>query len=256
MVSLQELPKKVQYIIIDSKYVNGSNNTFSIDLTLESNLHLEEMSQVCGLKPVDFYITQIGQDNPNSDTYVSSVAKYVDIVCEDIPKRAQILDERHGQILARVPLERHYNHGAHTIIRDKQWKGFQRQTNLFNPISIQKLNFKLYEYQEDTDYVTLQPDAEWYLVLEVTTIDVKEKPVNREVQILEALHKLIGKIDELNINVEKLPDKNDIEKMEKEKRKKIPLIYLFIFLMFIGGGYYLLNRKVSQPVPMQMQPTF
>ena len=71
MVSLQELPKKVQYIIIDSKYVNGSNNTFSIDLTLESNLHLEEMSQVCGLKPVDFYITQIGQDNPNSDTYVS-----------------------------------------------------------------------------------------------------------------------------------------------------------------------------------------
>ena len=120
----------------------------------------------------------------------------------------------------------------------------------------QKLNFKLYEYQEDTDYVTLQPDAEWYLVLEVTTIDVKEKPVNREVQILEALHKLIGKIDELNINVEKLPDKNDIEKMEKEKRKKIPLIYLFIFLMFIGGGYYLLNRKVSQPVPMQMQPTF
>ena len=39
MVSLQDLPKKVQYIIIDSKYVNGSNNTFSIDLTLESNLH-------------------------------------------------------------------------------------------------------------------------------------------------------------------------------------------------------------------------
>jgi len=70
------------------------------------------------------------------------------------------------------------------------------------------------------------------------------------------LHKLIGKIDELNINVEKLPDKNDIEKMEREKRKKVPLMYLFIFLMFMGGGYYLLNRKVSQPVPMQMQPTF
>jgi len=243
MVSLQDLPKKVQYIIIDSKYVNGSNNTFSIDLTLESNLHLEEMSQVCGLKPVDFYITQIGQSNPNSDSHVSSVAKYVDIICEDIPKRAQILDERHGQILARVPLERHFNHGSHTIIRDKQWKGFQRQTNLFNPISIQKLNFELYEYQEDTDYVTLQPDAEWYMVLEITTVDVKEKPINREVQILEALHKLIGKIDELNINVEKLPDKNDIEKMEKEKRKKIPLMYLFIFLMFMGGWLLLTKSK-------------
>ena len=38
---------------------------FSIDLTLESNLHLEDMTQVCGLKPVDFYVTQVGQDNPN-----------------------------------------------------------------------------------------------------------------------------------------------------------------------------------------------
>ena len=86
MVSLQDLPKKVQYIIIDSKFVNGSNNTFSIDLTLESNLHLEDMTQVCGLKPVDFYVTQVGQDNPNSDTHISSVAKYIDITCEDIPK--------------------------------------------------------------------------------------------------------------------------------------------------------------------------
>ena len=70
MVSLQDLPKKVQYIIIDSKFVNGSNNTFSIDLSLESNLHLEDITQVCGLKPVDFYVTQIGQANTNSDNYL------------------------------------------------------------------------------------------------------------------------------------------------------------------------------------------
>ena len=76
MVSLQDLPKKVQYIIIDSDFVNGSNNTFSIDLTLESNLHLEEMTQVCGLKPVEFYITQIGEN----DLGTTNVAKYVDIV--------------------------------------------------------------------------------------------------------------------------------------------------------------------------------
>jgi len=253
MVSLQELPKKVQYIIIDSKYVNGSNNTFSIDLTLESNLHLEDMTQVCGLKPVDFYVTQIGQSNPNSDTHVSSVAKYIDITCEDIPKRAQILDERNGQILARVPLERHFNHGAHTVLRDKQWKAFPRQTNLFNPISIQKLHFKLYEFQEDTDYVTLQPDAEWYMVLEVTTIDVKEKPVNREVQILEALHKLIGKIDDLNINVKKLPDKEDIEKMEIEKKKKYPLRYLMLFITMVIGGFIFIKNKITPSIP---QPSF
>ena len=76
-------------------------------------------------------------------------------------------------------------------------------------------------FKKIRDYVTLQPDAEWYMVLEVTTIDVKEKPINREVQILEALHKLIGKIDDLNVNVEKLPDKEDIDKMEIEKREKI-----------------------------------
>jgi len=253
MVSLQDLPKKVQYIIIDSKYVNGSNNTFSIDLTLESNLHLEDMTQVCGLKPVDFYVTQIGQANPNSDTHVSSVAKYIDITCEDIPKRAQILDERNGQILARVPLERHFNHGAHTVLRDKQWKAFPRQTNLFNPISIQKLHFKLYEFQEDTDYVTLQPDAEWYMVLEVTTIDVKEKPVNREVQILEALHKLIGKIDDLNVNVKKLPDKEDIEKMEIEKKKKYPLRYLILFITMVIGGFVFVKNKFTPSIP---QPSF
>ena len=91
MVSLQELPKRVQYIIIDSQFVNGSNNTFSVDLTLESNLHLEEMSQVCCVKLVDFYITQVGEDDQDS-TQTYNIAKYVDIICPDIPKRAQILD--------------------------------------------------------------------------------------------------------------------------------------------------------------------
>jgi hypothetical protein len=89
------------------------------------------------------------------------------------------------------------------------------------------------------------------MVLEVTTIDVKEKPVNREVQILEALHKLIGKIDDLNVNVKKLPDKKDIEKMEIEKKKKYPLYYLLTIILLIGGGFYMINRK-SVPTPTQM----
>jgi hypothetical protein len=138
-------------------------------------------------------------------------------------------------------------------MRDKQWKSFQRQTNLFNPISLQKLHFKIYESQGDSDYVTLQPNASWYMVLEITTIDVKEKPINKEVQILEALHKLIGKIDELNINVEKLPDKHDIERIEKEKKKKYPLRYLVLFLAIIMGGFVFLKNKFTPSVP---QPSF
>lgn len=252
MVSLQDLPKKVQYIIVDSDFVNGTNNTFSVDLTLESNLHLEEISQVCGVKPVDFYITQIGEANQDNN-HVSDIAKYVDIVCDEIPKRAQILDERRGQVLARIPLERHFSHGSLTVLRDKQWRSFQRKTNFFNPISIQKLNFNIYEYQDDGDYVTLQPDAKWYMVLEITTIDVKEKPTDRELQILEALHKLIGKIDKLNINVEKLPDKHDIEKMENEKKKKYPFRYLMLFITLVVGGFVFVKSKFTPSVP---QPSF
>jgi hypothetical protein len=138
-------------------------------------------------------------------------------------------------------------------MRDKQWKAFPRQTNLFNPISIQKLHFKIYELQGDSDYKTLQPDANWYMVLEVTTIDVKEKPVNREVQILEALHKLIGKIDDLNINVKKLPDKEDIEKMEIEKKKKYPLRYLILFITMVIGGFVFVKNKFTPSIP---QPSF
>ena len=59
-MSLDDIPKKVQYIIVDSDFVNGTNNTFSLDLTLQSNTHVEDMSRVLGIKMVDFYITQMG----------------------------------------------------------------------------------------------------------------------------------------------------------------------------------------------------
>ena len=247
MVSLQELPKKVQYITIDSNFVTGTNNTFSFNLNLSSNTHVSDISKVCGLKVVDFYITQVG----TSGTGTSNGAKYIDIICEDIPKVAQILNERKGQIFARIPLERAFDGSSNLKLHDKQWKSFNRPTSLFNPISIQKLNFEMYEQQGDGDYVKLQPDSEWFMTLEITTIDVKEKPINKEVQILEALHKLIGKIDELNVNVKKLPDKEDIDKMEKEKKKKYPLYYLLTIILLIGGGFYMINRK-SVPTPTQM----
>ena len=203
-MSLDDIPKKVQYVILDSNFVNGTNNTFSLDLTLKSNTHVEDMGRVLGVKMVDFYITQIGENDSNLNT---NVAKYVDIVCPDIPKPAQILDERHGQVFARVPLERHFAGSNGIVLRDKQWKSFNRHQNYFNPISIKRLDFKIYEQQDDGDYSLLQPDAKWYMILEITTVNVKEKPKDRELQILQALQKLLKKIDTLNENVQKLPDK-------------------------------------------------
>lgn len=234
VVSLQDVPKKVQYITIDSQYVTGSNNTFTVDISLKSNIHIEDMNKVIGIKMVDFYVTQIGQSDATGNT---NVAKYIDVVCPDVPKVAQMLDERKGQILARVPLERSFTGSTAFIMRDKQWKSFNRQTNFFNPISIQKLHFNLFESQGDGDYELLQPSVSFYMVLEVTTIDVKEKPINKDVQILEALHTLIRKIETLNQNVQKLPDK------EEPKKKKLSFNYILLTLFAAIGGYmYYINK--------------
>jgi len=132
-MSPDDIPKKVQYVLLDSAFVNGTNNTFSLDLTLESNTHVEDMGRVMGIKLVDFYITQIGENSSNLNT---DIAKFVDIVCPDIPKVSQLLDERHGQIMARIPLERHFAGSNGLVLRDKQARMFQRHQNYFNPISI------------------------------------------------------------------------------------------------------------------------
>jgi hypothetical protein len=234
-MSLDDIPKKVQYVILDSNFVTGTNNTFSLDLTLESNTHIEDMSRVLGIKMVDFYITQVG-GNDDTDT---NIAKFVDVVCPEVPKVAQILDERHGQILARVPLERHFSGSTAGLVRDKQWKSFNRQTNYFNPISIKKLNFKIYEQQDDNDYALLQPDARWYMILEITTVNVKEKPKDRELQILQALQQLIGKIDTLNENVQRLPE----EPPETPKKKYSFGLLVLILATIFGGFVWMVNRS-------------
>lgn len=239
-MSLYDLPKKVQYVMLDSNFVDGTNNTFALDLNLKSNTHVEDMSRVMGVKMVDFYITQVGA--PGS---VSNVPKYVDIVCPDIPKSAQLIDERHGQVLTRIPLERHFTETSTTILRDKQARMFQRKTNYFNPMSIKKLNFKIYEEQDDGDYVTLKSDSKWYMVLEITTVDVKEKPKDRELQILISLDKLARKLDSLNVNIQRLPDKE-----VHEPKSKYPFKYLVFILMLLFGVFiYWVNRNGSPGPP-------
>ena len=221
--------------MLDSEFVNGTNNTFALDLTLESNTHVEDMSRVLGIKIADFYITQIGDSGASGST---NIAKYVDIICPEVPKVAQILDERQGQILARVPLERHFSGSNNAILRDKQWRRFNQQTNYFNPISIKKLNFTINEQQDDGDYVTLQPDAKWYMILEITTVNVKEKPKDRELQILRALEKLLQKIDRLNQNVERLPDKPPDENPKKYSFGLLVAVWVAI----LGGFIWWVNK--------------
>jgi hypothetical protein len=239
LLPLDDIPKKTQYIILESGFVNGSNSEFQLDLALESNTHVEDMSRVLGIKLCDFYITQVGENDVSGS---NNIAKFVDIICPEVPKVAQLLDERHGQVFARVPLERHFSGSSGFVLRDKQWKSFDRKTNYFNPISIKKLNFKIYESQDDGDYQLLQSDAKWYMILEITTVNIKEKPKDRELQILRVLESLLKKIDILNAQVAKLPDKKE----EENKPKKYSFGLLVVLLVTLLGTFlWVVNRKTS-----------
>lgn len=234
-MSLEDIPKKVQYVVIDSNFINGTNNTFSVDFTLKSNTHVEDMNRVIGFKLVDFYVTGVGDDSTVNPS--AKIAKYVDIVCPEIPKAAQMLDERNGQVLTRVPVERHFENSG-TVLKDKQWVAFNRKTNYFNPISIKQLNFKLYALDDDGGYQTLQPGVGWFMVIELTTIDTKEPPRDKEVQILQVLEKLLKKIDRLNSNVQKIPEKPP----EEQKKYSFGLL-VAILASILGGFIWWVNRS-------------
>jgi hypothetical protein len=71
------------------------------------------------------------------------------------------------------------------------------------------------------------------MVLEITTVNVKEKPKDRELQILRALEKLLKKIDVLNENVQKLPDKPPEETPKKYSFGLLVVLLVMIFSSFI-----------------------
>lgn len=240
--TLEEAPKKVQYIIIDSKFINGSKNNFDTSIDLSSNIFLQEMKDVVGVRLVDFYITQVGDaDSGSSDT-----SKYVDIVCPEIPTAAQMLSERHPTLFARIPLERNYQDTS-SVVYDKQWKGQYRKSSFFNPISLKKLTFKIYELQGDGDYVLLTPGSEFFMVLEVHTLDHKAPPPEPERRMEKILKKLSEKIDQLNL-ISKIIYKDEIEKKDS---KKIPFHYVIIVIgLLLGALWFFMGRGGAPPPPV------
>ena len=163
--------------------------------------------------PCYFYVTQIATIEQVIGNTNPLAVKYIDVLCPDLPDQAQILDERKSKIFARIPLERDFSGTSNIIVNDKQWKSFSRQTNYFNPITIKQLNFQLWELtgQNTTTnptgpgtYQPLQPDANFYMVLEVTTIDYdaitlpKEDP---QVKVVEAIQSLENRFVELAENL-------------------------------------------------------
>ena len=233
-MDLKEVPKKVQYMIIDSIFVNGSNNTFSVNFNFESNVFIEEMKDVIGFKIVDFFVTQIGD---NSDG-TGAAAKFIDVECKEIPTPAQLLNERNGQILERIPIERNFSGSSGIVLHDKQGKLPGRNDNYFNPISIKNLNFKIYEQRGNNTYTLLQPDAEFSMIVQITTIDHDVPKVEKPDGVLEKLDTLI-----------KLQQQQPPPPPPREEKQKLPFGYLVLLVFILLGGY--LYFKKPQPV----QPT-
>ena len=235
MESLEELPKKIQYLNVDSQFVSGTGNVFSVDLSITSNAFVEEMKDVIGIKVVDFFITLVGE----SGNGTGNSKKYIDIVCPDVPTPGQMLNERNSQILSRIPLERNYEGSGNYIQHDKQWVSWDRKTNYFNPISIKKLNFRLYEAGFNT-YELLDYKRNFYFTLEITTIDHRAPEPDTNLRVVKAVEKLCKKVDNLNENIIKIP------KVDPPK-KKIPLRYVFIPLILAIAAFFYFKPK-PQPV--------
>ncbi len=249
LTDLNDVPHKVQYITIDSVDVkpntgtepsNSRHTPMTLDLDLNSNIHFEGMTDVIGLKVVEAYFMQIGGQG-NRD---GPVARLIDIVCPQIPTAAQMLTTR-GHILARCPLENNAMKGDYAF--DKQAKLITRKTNYFNPISIKRLDFSFYQLGGNDLYQGLVNSREWTITLEVTTIDTKEKPINKDQQMLQLLQKLLVKMDSLNQNVRRLPDNPP-----ETQKKKYPFGLLVLILVTILGGFiWSVNRSTPSPQIIQ-----
>lgn len=225
--------KKVQYLTIDSEFVQGSNNVFSVYFGQQSNVFIQEMRDVIGIKLVDFFITSID----------GNIVKFVDVICPDIPLAAQILDERKGQIFARITNERDYKEDT-----DKQGKIFAQTTNFFNPISIKQLAFQMYESHVDGSYVPLSPLSKFHMIIELTTLDHLKPPPDTNYRVVNAIDRLVTKIDEL---ISKIP------KEVPPKPKKISSLYLVALFAAIAGLWFWFTSSspsVTPPLPQLPRP--
>ena len=234
--TLQDAPKKIQYIVVDSNFIQkGVSNNFVIDFNNNSNVFIQEMKDVVGLRLVDFYITQVGtNDNGNFDSI-----KYVDVKCKEIPVAAQVLNERNGVILERIPIERNYSGSTNLVVHDKQWSGSVRKPIFFNPMSIKQLSFEIFEQQGDGDYLPLRPSCYFFMLVELHTLDHKAPPPTPDRRIEKLLEKMSLKIDKLI----------EVKKIQEIKTKKIPFHYLILGIISIVAGYFFIRRKKVPGVP-------
>ena len=238
--TLHDAPKKIQYLVVDSNFIQrGVSNNFVIDFNNSSNVFIQEMKDVVGLRMVDFYITQVG----TSDNGTIDSIKYIDVKCKEIPVAAQVLNERNGVILERIPIERNYSGSTELTVHDKQWSGSVRKPIFFNPMSIKHLTFELYEQQGDGDYLPLRPTCYFFMLLELHTLDHKAPPPTPDRRIEKILEKMSLKIDKLI----------EVKTIQEIQPKKIPFHYLILGVLSIVTGYFFFRQGKNRMAPQVPQ---
>jgi hypothetical protein len=225
--------KKTQYITIDSSFINGSPSDFQVSFGQNSNVFIQEMKNIIGIKLVDFFVSGIdGTDN----------MKFIDILCPTVPMCAQTLDERNGRIFARIATERDFKDDT-----DKHGKLTPVKTVFFNPISIQHLKFQLYSSHSDGSYIPFASGPSFFMILEVTSLDFIKPHFDTNIRVTRAIEKLTDKVNDLILLVPKDP----------ERHKKFPAWALFVIIGLIGLlVYFFIFKKAPLPqvaprVPMR-----
>lgn len=211
---MENLPTKSQLISLDSSQrTSGTVDNCVFDLRAqESKYFLENFKDVVAIRLVDYHVATL-RGNVYTGGYV------IDIEIDEIPTRAQILDQELGQVFARVPIDRvDSTTDADVETRDQYWKQhhIQPQLNYFNPISLNKLSIKQTQLGGFArERFPLQTNAGWYMILEVITLDHEAPKPKTNDNLHEA-------IQELSRVLEKglVPVTGD---RSTEPNKKIPL---------------------------------
>lgn len=243
MEDLKCAPKKTQLISLDSRNATtGTTDQCQFRFGLESNVFIESMKDVVGVRLLDFYITQTGGTAGGTQ----NLAKIVDIELDEVPMRGQILDASLGRIFARVPLESSTNSSIQASGEvGEQWKGLcETPTRYFNPIALDRLTFRLTQVG-DAERAPVPCSAWWYMCLELTTLDHEAPKPDR----------LANAIDKLSRHIQEMPAPQIV--MPKPPEPKIALWKILVPLLLAVGGLFWWKNSPPRPVaPTNMPPIY
>jgi hypothetical protein len=187
MIERKVATRTVQ-IVLDSRYKkSGTDGDYVINLrgvggqpntatqNTYSNVFFSNFEQVVGIKVLGVFL----KDTAAATTLpvpASPPATAIDIVCPQIPKKAQQLQAQHGYVWSRVPLIRNYNYmvnlsvdpGATSVLIDQWWESPPSNVQLFPPQEITELSISLWTNEPTPVIYENHPN---YLLVEMTVLD-------------------------------------------------------------------------------------